>query len=176
MALRPALAAAMLAVAALAATAQPAPPLECRLTAPASVAAGQPVPLRLRLHNPGGAAVQVLNWGTPFEGWFAAYVQVWRDGTELAYAGPSLKRGEPEREDYLRIGAGRSRVAVVNLAQAFDLGRSGRYRVQPRLTIHDAFIGAASAAPRPRERHVSLVLPCAPLSVEVRAPGASAPR
>jgi hypothetical protein len=159
--------AAMVAAAATS-TAAPAPRLECSVSAPASVAVGRPVPLRFTLRNHGNAAVQVLTWATPFEGWFAPYVKVWRDGTELAYTGPTLKRGEPAPEDYLRIGAGRSRAVMVDLAQAFDLGRSGSYRVQPALNLHDSFVAAADRAPRPRDRHVGQIVPCGAAAFEVR--------
>jgi hypothetical protein len=143
-------------------------PLECVLSAPPTVAVGQTVPLRMHLRNPGPAPLQVLTWGTPFEGWFAPYVRVWRDDSELAYKGPSLKRGDPEREDYLRIAAGRSRVAVADLSEAFDLRQSGHYRVQPQITLHDVFAAIAAKPPRPRDRHVGQALACAPLVFDVQ--------
>lgn len=147
----------------------PAPlPLECSLSVPAAVGAGQAVPLRLRLRNPGLAPLQVLGWGTPFEGWFAPFVRVWRDDTELSYRGPSLKRGDPERDDYLRLGAGRARVAVVDLREAFDLGRSGRYRVEPQITLHDVFVAGAARPPRPRALHAGQPLACAGREFEIR--------
>lgn len=156
-----------MAAAATTAAAQSLPRLECSVSAPASVVAGRPVPVRFKLRNRGNAAVQLLTWATPFEGWFAPYVKVWRDGTELAYTGPSLKRGEPAREDYLRLAAGRSRSAVVDLAQAFDLGRKGHYRVQPELNLHDAFVTGADTVPRPRERHAGHAVPCPAIEFEV---------
>ena len=143
-------------------------PLECALSVPASVAAGQAVPLRLRLRNAGPVPLQVLTWGTPFEGWFAPYVRIWRDDIELRYQGPSLKRGDPERGDYLRIAAGRARIAVVDLSEAFDLRRSGHYRVVPQLTVHDVFVATAATAPRARERHAGQTLACAPLVFEIQ--------
>ena len=155
-------------LAAAASSALPAPlPLECALSVPATVAADQAVPLRLRLRNAGPVPLQVLTWGTPFEGWFAPYLRVWRDDIELRYQGPSLKRGDPDRDDYLRIAAGRARVAVVDLSEAFDLRRSGHYRVVPQVTLHDVFVAASAAPPRPRERHTGQALACAPLVFEI---------
>ena len=167
MALKASLVALMTAAASTAALPAP-PPLECSLSVSATAAAGQAVPLRMRLRNPGPVPLQALSWGTPFEGWFAPYVRVWRDDTELAYKGPSLKRGDPEREDYLRIAAGRSRVAVVDLSEAFDIRQSGHYRVQPQITLHDVFAASAAKPPRPRSRHVGQTLACAPLAFEIQ--------
>ena len=147
----------------------PAPlPLECALSVPATVGAGRAVPLRMHLRNAGPAPLQVLGWGTPFEGWFAPFVRVWRDDTELTYKGPSLKRGDPEREDYLRIAAGRSRVAVVDLNEAFDLRQNGHYRVQPQITLHDVFAASAAKPPRPRDRHLGQTLACASLAFDIQ--------
>ena len=146
----------------------PAADLQCSLTAPASVAAGQPVPLRFTLANRGSAAVQVLNWGTPLEGWFAAYVEVSRDGVAVAYRGPLVKRGDPAADEYVRIAAHRSRRAEVDLAQPFDVSVPGVYRVQPRITLFDV-AAAGARVPRPRDRHVSLALGCPVFAVRVEA-------
>ena len=166
-----ALTAAVVAMAAAASVAAATPaPLECKLSAPVQTAAGRPLPLRFALHNRSGRPVQVLSWGTPFEGWFAPYVKVWRDDTELAYKGPSVKRGDPERDEYLRIAAGRSRAARVDLAQAFDLRQPGHYRVQAQVTLHDVFDAASGSPPRPRERHAAQSLACPELRLEINPP------
>ncbi|HEY9238472.1 MAG TPA: hypothetical protein VIP10_06525, partial [Burkholderiaceae bacterium] len=124
------------------------------------------VPLRITLTNRRPAAVQVLNWATPFEGWFGPYVHVMRDGVPQRYTGPMVKRGDPTADEYLAIAAGRSRRASVDLAQPFDLSQPGRYRVTPRITLFDV----ASTAPRPRDAHVPLPLDCPALEIEVVAP------
>jgi uncharacterized protein (DUF58 family) len=142
--------------------------LQCSLTAPASVVAGQPVPLRFTLANRGPVGVQVLEWGTPFEGWFGAYVEVSRDGVAVAYRGPMVKRGDPAADEYLRIAPHRARRAEVDLAQPFDLSVPGVYRMQPRITLFDV-AAAGSPAPRSRDRHVPLTLSCPAFEVRVQA-------
>jgi hypothetical protein len=142
--------------------------LQCSLTAPARVVAGQPVPLRFTLANRGPVGVQVLEWGTPFEGWFGAYVEVSRDGVAVAYRGPMVKRGDPAADEYVRIAPHRARRAEVDLAQPFDLSVPGVYRMQPRITLFDvAVVGAP--APRSRDRHVQLTLSCPAFEVRVQA-------
>jgi len=141
------------------------PDLVCKLSAPARVEAGQRVPLRFALSNRGRAAVRVLNWATPFEGWFGPYALVTRDGAALRYAGPMVKRGDPGADEYLTIAAGRTRRAEVDLAQPFDFTQPGHYRVVPRLTLFDVTTGPA----RPRTAHAPMPLNCPALEIEVVA-------
>jgi hypothetical protein len=161
------LAAALLLMGASGAAAQ-AGDLHCSLTAPASVVSGQPVPLRFTLANRGAVAVQVLEWGTPLEGWFAAYVEVSRDGIAVPYRGPMVKRGDPAANEYIRIAAHGKRRAEVDLAQPFDLSAPGVYRVRPRITLFDVAT-AGVPTPRPRGRHVAQTLSCPELEVRVDA-------
>ena len=48
---------------------------------------------------------------------------------------------------------------TIDLAEAFDLGRPGRYELQPRILLHDVHTGAA-VPPRPRALHVPQPLDC----------------
>ena len=142
--------------------------LHCSLTAPASVVIGQPVPLQFTLANRGAVAVQVLEWGTPFEGWFAAYVEVSRDGVAVPYRGPMVKRGDPVLGEYVRIAAHRARRAEVDLAQPFDLSAPGVYRVRPRIALFDV-VPSGTPTPRPRDRHAAQTLNCAEFEVRIGA-------
>jgi hypothetical protein len=142
--------------------------LQCSLTAPASVVSGQPVPLRFTLANRGAVAVRVLEWGTPLEGWFAAYVEVSHDGVAVPYRGPMVKRGDPAADEYVRIAAHGQRRAEVDLAQPFDLSAPGVYRVRPRITLFDVAT-AGAPTPRPRDRQVAQTLSCPDFEVRVEA-------
>jgi len=147
---------------------EPAPAAEalhCVLRGPASVVVGAPVMLRFSVTNRGGEALNVLEWNTPFEGWFGAYVGVTHDGVELPFRGPMLKRGDPAADDYLRFGAGQTRRAAVDLALPFDLSLPGLYRVQPRITLHD--VTGAAGKGRSRAEHRARPLPCNALDVRV---------
>lgn len=145
--------------------------LRCTLMLPAQAVAGQAVPLRLRVANPGPAGVHLLVWGTPFEeAWFAPFVTVFRDGTELAYRGAALKRGDPERSEYLYLAPGRSRSATLDLAEAFDLRQPGRYRVEPRLVLHDVLPADAARPPRSRAQHAPQAPACAAVTFELHSP------
>ena len=134
------------------------PDLKCAWSIEPGARAGGPVRLRFSLSNPGRQAVKVLSWGTPFEGWLSPYLMLSRDGVALPYTGASVKRGDPGREEYLRIAPGARRLVTIDLAEAFDLGAPGRYELQPRILLHDVHAGAATS--RPRALHVPQPLDC----------------
>lgn len=141
--------------------------LRCTLAAPAKAVAGRPVMLQFTLANRGTEALHVLQWNTPFEGWFGPYVRVLRDGTELPYRGPQLKRGEPRKSAYFRLRPGQSRNVSVDLALPFDLTQPGHYRVEPQLTLFDVVAPGQGSIPRPREQHVPRELACNAVEIEV---------
>ncbi|MBB5206159.1 hypothetical protein HNQ51_003502 [Inhella inkyongensis] len=117
--------------------------------------------LRARLHNTGARTLYLLRWGSPWEGaWFAPMVRVWRDDVELPYQGAQAKRGEPERDDYLRLRPGESTQAALRLADAFDLTAPGSYRLQAAWTWHDVM--SQGRPPRPRSQHQSQAQDCGP--------------
>lgn len=137
--------------------------LRCLLQAAPQARVGQPVWMRFTLTNTGAAPLQVLSWNTPFEGaWFAPFVTVRREGgPALPYRGPMHKRGDPTAADYLRLEAGQSLNAELDLALPFDLSAPGRYRVQPRIQLIDLVAPSAGAsAPRPRAQHQGAELAC----------------
>jgi hypothetical protein len=151
-----------------AAGAPPEAALHCQLAAPAAGRAGAPFELQFSFSNSGAGRLRLLTWNTPFEpGWFNAFVTVSRDGQPLAYRGASMKRGEPAADDYLTLGAHRTRHAQVDLAAAFDLSQPGRYRVEPRLVLHDV-APVRARLPRPREAHRSRPLACNPVEFELK--------
>lgn len=124
-----------------------------------------PPALRLTLRNSSAATLSVLDWGTPFEGWMQPFVRVSRDGVPLDYLGPSVKRGDPDRSEYLRLAAGRSRSVTLALAPAFDVSAPGRYRIEPQLLLHDV---TTKPGPRLRSAHRSQALACPAVEFEVR--------
>ncbi len=137
------------------------PDLRCEASIAPGARAGGPVSLRFTLVNPGRAAVRVLTWGTPFEGWMSPYAVLERDGVALPYGGPSFKRGDPGADEYLRIAGQGRRTATVDLAQPFDLSRPGRYHLELRIVLHDVHAGSAA---RPRSAHRPQPLDCPALA------------
>ncbi|HVF62186.1 MAG TPA: hypothetical protein VNJ70_20435 [Thermoanaerobaculia bacterium] len=144
-----------------------APALVCRLKAEPPLAAGGPVAVRLTLENPGTAPLYFLRWNTPFEGWEGTVFEVISpEGAALRYRGPLVKRGDPEREEYVELPAGGAVSAAADLAEVYDLVAPGRYRVRVPGALVDATADAASL-PRPRDAHRSVPLACGELTVDV---------
>lgn len=141
------LAAALLA-ACTSAMAAPAP-LSCRFEA---VASGGQVRLTFTLRNTGTTEVQLLRWGSPFEGaWFAPFVTVHGAGGALPFQGALRKRGDPSAQDYLRLRASEERQAALTLDDAYALPPQGALTLKAAWRWHDVI--TAGNAPRPRSAH-----------------------
>jgi hypothetical protein len=152
--------------------ASPSPlPLECRIEPQSPSKAGGPAEIRFVLTNPSSDPVWFLRWNTPFEGWRGTIFTVTDpDGTEVPYAGPMVKRGDPGREEYVEIPAGGSVDAEVDLANVYDLGKPGRYRLQVTGGLIDLTTDGASV-PRTREQHQGADLRCGEVTLEIGPQG-----
>lgn len=103
--------------------------LDCVLSVPASVRAGEPVELRFQLTNRTAQPLYVLKWRTPLEGQMGTDFQVTRDGTEVSYQGRMVKRANPGADSYVTLAPGASVDARIDLSQAYEMKQPGRYRI-----------------------------------------------
>jgi peptidyl-Lys metalloendopeptidase len=133
--------------------------LKTTLTAQPSYQVGGPVQLGFTLENLSAEPVWVLVWYTPLEGLLGNIFHVSRDGAELRYLGPLVKRGDPGADAYRRIEPGKSLAAEVDLAQAYDLSVPGEYRVEFVGRLADV-AHAGESVPRKRDEHRPLEVPC----------------
>jgi len=115
--------------------------LKFKLEAEAGYAAGQPVNIKFILENTSNEVLYVLTWYTPLEGLKGKIFKVTRNGVEIPYEGRMVKRGNPRREDYVRIGPGESLSATVDLSTGYNLGERGEYRIEFKGRIHDVIHG-----------------------------------
>lgn len=129
--------------------------LEYTLEAQAGFAAGQPVNIKFTLGNVSNETLYVLTWYTPLEGLKGKIFKVTRDGVEIPYEGRMVKRGNPVREDYVRIGPGESASATVDLSSGYNLSARGEYRVEFKGRIHDV---AREGQPLPRAPDASQLM------------------
>lgn len=140
-----------------------------RLTSQKDYPTGSPVTIGFTLENRSSEPLWVLKWSTPLEGIWGAIFEVTRDGKEIPYQGPLSKRGDPSREDYVRIAPGESASAELDLAQAWDFSAPGTYRVEFVGHLHDV-APEGETLPRPRDAHRSMDLAGEALTFRVTRP------
>lgn len=143
--------------------------LSCALSAPKSVKAGEPVEVVFRLTNPTSKPLYVLDWHTPLEGLRNDIFQVTRDGTELEYAGPMMKRAPPGADDYVTVEPGASVEGRVNLALTYDFTKPGQYQIAFRGPLMDVATDKA-ALPSGMGGFHELAVTCNPVATTVTAP------
>lgn len=143
--------------------------LTYRLTVAATVPAGQPVTVGFELENRSPVPLWVLTWNTPLEGMWNDIFRVERDGAEIRYEGPMVKRGSPSRSDYVLVAPGKSVSAEVDLARGYDVSRPGSYRVDFRGRLHDVAPDGGEI-PRPPDGHSSAEITGLPASFRVVPP------
>jgi peptidyl-Lys metalloendopeptidase len=86
--------------------------------------------VRFTMRNPGTEPVQVLKWQTPFFGVDANLFSIHVGGTEVAYTGRLIKRGQPGARDYLTLRPGEVRSIDLDLSAHYDFAKSGQYEVR----------------------------------------------
>jgi hypothetical protein len=146
-----------------------ATPLECSLSVPPSVRAGEPVEVRFQLTNRTAQPLFVLKWRTPLEGLRGNDFQVTRDGTDIPYQGPMVKRGNPSAESYVTIAPGASVEARVELTLAYEMNQPGRYRIEFRNLLMDVADKQADV-PRTLDQLQSTPVQCPVIETTITAP------
>ncbi len=128
------------------------PEMRFTLEARQSYVPGSPVSIRFTIENLTAGPLYVLKWYTPLEGIKGRIFKVTRDGAEVLYEGPMVKRANPVRDDYVRIGPGESVSVVVDLSMVYDLTKAGEYRVEFSGRVYDAAV-EEKTLPRPMDKH-----------------------
>ncbi|HYH94884.1 M35 family metallo-endopeptidase [Hyalangium sp.] len=112
--------------------------LEVTLSADkASIGAKEEALVKVTLRNSGPSrsvgpakAIKLLKWFTPAEGLEESLFVVTREGAQVAYEGPHFKRSAAQESDYLTLKPGESQTWTVDLAEAYDLSRTGSYTIR----------------------------------------------
>lgn len=114
----------------------------------AALGVADDVDVRFTLHNESSEDLYVLSWQTPLRGVDENIFEVRRDGQPVDYIGRLFKWATPTAEDFIRIPAGGSVSARVELSSAYDISRSGEYSIQYRVPVREALrvTGAKVAA------------------------------
>ena len=126
--------------------------LKFRLEVQESYEAGQAVNVGFKLENPSERELYVLTWYTPLEGVRGKIFKVTLNGKEIRYEGRMVKRGDPSRKDYARIGPRESVSAKIDLSRAYNLREIGEYQLEFVGRIHDV-VYEPEMLPRARGEH-----------------------
>ncbi len=82
------------------------------------------------LDNPRGQTVNVLKWNTPLEEELSADVfLVARNGKPVDYLGRMVKRGSPQKHDYVDVPAGGRIESTVDIGRYYDIAEPGAYTI-----------------------------------------------
>ena len=133
--------------------------IRCEMTIRKSLPRSAPAELTFTLTNASASTVQVLKWQTPFEGMRSAMFEIRRDGTEVDYRGPMLKRSAPQKDDYFTLKSGERRTTKIALADGWDIETPGNYTVEYTAELFDVAPENASV-PRELDALSPLALQC----------------
>ncbi len=123
--------ASVLALCTLGAQAAPRDGLDVRLSAAQPVIRGDvDIVVNVAVTNLTRHPIHLLRWQLPGDEVEAPLFRITRDGQPVAYTGPLLKRATPGAADRTLLEAGATLSYEVELTQAYDLARNGRYAVQ----------------------------------------------
>ncbi|HEX4966059.1 MAG TPA: M35 family metallo-endopeptidase [Thermoanaerobaculia bacterium] len=103
-----------------------------------NVGVADDVNVRITYRNDSAEDVYLLRWQTALQGIEGNLFEVRVDGQPVPYTGRLYKRGTPQASDYIRIPAGGSRSADVELTQVYDFSRTGEYTLRYKVAVQDA--------------------------------------
>ncbi len=100
--------------------------------------------VRVRLSNTGAQDLYLLHWQTAVRGVQGDIFDVRLNGEPVPYVGRLYKWARPQAEDYVRVPAGGSVSAEVDLTAYYDMSSTGEYTVRYRTAVQDALSGAGT--------------------------------
>jgi peptidyl-Lys metalloendopeptidase len=116
--------------------------LSVTLSSPANfVGAAEDVMVRVTYQNNSAEDLYLLRWETPLKGIEGNLFDVRVDGRSVPYTGRLYKRAAPTAEDYVRIPAGGSVSADVELSSVYEMSRTGEYAIRYRAAVQDTLRG-----------------------------------
>ena len=84
--------------------------------------------IRFTLTNTSTESMLFLPWNTPWEGWKGRFLEVTLNGEKLEYQGPMIKRGAPQKSDFINLQPNQTLTNSLNLARVYELG-TGKYQI-----------------------------------------------
>jgi peptidyl-Lys metalloendopeptidase len=101
------------------------------------VGAADDAVVKVTYRNDSADDIYLVRWQTALNGVEANLFDVSRDGQPVAYTGRLYKRATPGPKDYVRIPAGSTLSADVELSSVYDLSRTGEYAIRYQVALQD---------------------------------------
>ncbi len=127
---------------------------------------GTPIVIAFSIKSFCSTDVWILNWHTPLEGIKGKIFEVTCDGIEIPYEGRLVKRGNPQRKDYILLRPGASAQAEFDLSQVYSLRECNECRLKFKGRIHDVVLDEQQVA-RAVDQHVGVDVPGDPVSFRI---------
>ncbi len=100
--------------------------------------------VRVSLSNDAAEDLYLPYWQTAARGLQGDLFDVRLNGKAVPYVGRLTKWAKPQAGDYVRVPAGQTLAAEVDLAAYYDMSRSGEYTVRFRAALQDALAGVGT--------------------------------
>ena len=110
--------------------------------------------VRFSLHNDSNEDLYVLSWQTALRGIHEDIFEVRLEGKPVQYIGRLYKWATPQAEDFIRIPAGGTVSARVELSSVYDISRSGEYSIGYRVPVREALRAAGSKVAAAQLGHI----------------------
>ncbi|MCP3102193.1 protease [Myxococcus sp. K15C18031901] len=143
--------------------------LSCAMKVPSRFVAGGPVQVSFSVTNTSSQPLYVLTWNTPLEGRILNDMfEVSRDGVELPYQGPMVKRAPPTADSYVTVEPGATVTREVDISQAYGATTPGAYTITFRGALMDVTPDKAKAPPADGD-YKGVDVKCAPVDTTLAA-------
>ncbi|MFE1908947.1 M35 family metallopeptidase [Streptomyces gardneri] len=127
---------------------------ECALRMQPRYLLGEPITLSFEIRNAADESYRILTWDTPLLNSPLNFLSVSREGSELPYDGPLVKRGDPSEEEYIDLAPGESRSGEIDLSQLYAIQLPGEYTVTLNAELADVYPATeGSRGARARAHH-----------------------
>src|SRR3954471_4236395 len=97
--------------------------------------------VRITYRNDAAEDLYLVRWQTALQGVEENLFDVRVDAQPVAYTGRLYKRANPTASDYIRIPAGGSLSADVELSSVYDLSRTGEYSIRYQASLQNGLRG-----------------------------------
>lgn len=118
------------------------------------VGATEDVFVRFALRNDSAQDLYVLSWQTPLRGIREDIFEVTVNGKPVQYTGRHYKWATPQASDFVRIPAGGTVSARVELSEAYDISRTGEYTIRYRVPVREALRAMGSQVTTAQVGHI----------------------